>query len=129
MASSLELLTIDNELAGIVSRGLNGIEVNEDTIAVDKIKSVVTNNCPGSFFLGMRHTAENIRKELYIPKLSERGTRNSWLKKGAQNIFSKAQMSVQKILESHKEIVIDPNLEAKIDEYIKFVERRNINEY
>jgi trimethylamine--corrinoid protein Co-methyltransferase len=129
LASSLELLIIDNELAGMVSRALNGIEVNEDTIALDKIKSVVTNNSVGSFFLGMRHTAENIRKELYIPKLSERSTRNSWLKKGAQNIFGKAQISVQKILEDHKEIVIDPNLEAKINEYIKFVERRNINEY
>lgn len=129
LASSFELLIIDNELAGIVSRGLNGIEVNENTIALDKIKSVVTNKSSGSSFLGMRHTAENIRKELYIPKLSERGTRNSWLKKGAQNIFDKAQINVQKILENHKELVIDPNLEAKIDEYIKYVEKRNTNEY
>jgi len=65
----------------MVSRGLNGIEVNEDTIALDKIKSVVTNTSLGSYFLGMRHIAENIKKELYIPKLSERGTRSFWLKK------------------------------------------------
>lgn len=55
----------------MVSRGLNGIEVNEDTIALDKIKSVVTNTSLVSYFLGMRHIAENIKKELYIPKLSK----------------------------------------------------------
>lgn len=46
----------------MVSRGLNGIEVNEDTIALDKIKSVVINTSLGSYFLGMRHIAENIKK-------------------------------------------------------------------
>lgn len=46
----------------MVSRGLNGIEVNEDTIALDKIKSVVTNTSPWSYFLGMRHTTKNIKK-------------------------------------------------------------------
>jgi len=46
----------------MVSRGLNGIEVNEDTIALDKIKSVVINTSLGSYFLGMQHIAENIKK-------------------------------------------------------------------
>jgi trimethylamine--corrinoid protein Co-methyltransferase len=129
LASSLELLTIDNELAGIVSRGLKGIEVNEDTIAVDQIKSIVTNNNPGSLFLGIRHTKENVKRELYIPELCERGTRNSWLKKGAQDIFDKAQSKVEQILKNHKEYEMEPILEKKIDEYIIEVKRRNINEY
>lgn len=113
----------------MVSRGLNGIEVNEDTIALDKIKSVVTNTSLGSYFLGMQHIAENIKKELYIPKLSERGTRNSWLKKGAQDIFNKAQANVEQILKNHKGYVIDPIMEQKIDNYTEEVKKRNINEY
>ena len=129
LASSLELLTIDNELAVMVSRGLNGIDVNEDTIALDQIKSAVINNNRDSLFLGMRHTAENIKKELYIPKLSERGTRNSWLKKGAQDIFSKAQSRVEHILKNHKEYEMNPILEKKIDNYIIEVKKRNFNEY
>ena len=129
LASSLELLTIDNELAGMVSRGLNGIDVNEDTLALNQIKSAVINNNRDSLFLGMRHTAENIKKELYIPKLSERGTRNSWLKKGAQDIFSKAQSRVEHILKNHKEYEMNPILEKKIDNYIVEVKKRNFNEY
>ena len=73
--------------------------------------------------------AENIKKELYIPKLSERGTRNSWLKKGAQDIFNKAQTNVEQILKNHKGYVIDPILEQKIDNYTEEVKKRNINEY
>jgi len=43
----------------MVSRGLNGIEVNEDTIALDKIKSVVINTSLWSYFLGMRPETKN----------------------------------------------------------------------
>ncbi len=129
LASSLELAVIDNELAGIVSRALKGIEVSEDTIALKQIKSVVLGEKKGLLFLGLKHTARNIKNELFIPSLSERNSRNTWIKKGALDLINKAQKKIQEILKSHKPIVLDPGLENKIDEFIKKVEIRNINEY
>jgi len=128
-ASSLELLLVDNELAGMVSRGLKGIKVNKNTIALDEIKSVVTNQKPGLFFLGLRHTAQNVKNELFIPKLCERNSRNTWIKKGALDIISKTQIEIQEILKHYEPNVLKLDLEKKINEYIKKVEKRNINDY
>jgi trimethylamine--corrinoid protein Co-methyltransferase len=129
LASSLELLVIDNELAGMVSRALKGIDVDKNTIALDEIKSVISSEKKGLLFLGLQHTAKNIKKELFIPSLSERSSRNTWIKKGALDIIDKAQKIIRKILESHKSKVLTPEIEKKIKNYIKEVEVRNLNEY
>lgn len=129
LASSLELLTIDNELAGMVSRGIKGINVNSNTIAFNEIKNVMKKIDKGSHFLGLRHTADNLRNELFIPKLSERNSRNTWLKKGALDIFEKARNKNQQILKTHELSELSAKKEQKIDQYIKMVEERNINEY
>lgn len=128
-ASSLQLLVIDNELAGMVSRAQKGIEVNTDTTALNEIESVVLGKKKSLLFLGLRHTANNIQRELFLPSLSERGSRNAWIKKGAFDIIDKAEKEVQKILKNHKKVLLEPELEKKIDRFIKNVEIRNINEY
>ncbi len=129
LASSLELAVIDNELAGMVSRGLKGIEISNQTIALKEIESVILGDKKGLLFLGLKHTAKNIKNELFIPSLSERSSRNTWIKRGALDIIDKAQIKVQEILKSHKTYELKSDLEKKLDDYIKFVEKRNINEY
>ncbi len=129
LASSLELLTIDNELAGMVSRGIKGIDVNNNTIAFNEIKNVMKEIHKGSHFLGLRHTADNLKNELFIPNLSERNSRNTWLKKGARDIIEKARKRNQEILKTHQSYELLANKEQKIDRYIKMVKERNINEY
>lgn len=129
LASSLELLVVDNELAGMISRGIKGIDVNDNTIAFNEIKNVMQGLHKGSHFLGLRHTAKNVRNELFIPDLSERSSRNTWLKKGASDIFEKARLKIQTILEMHESYKLSANLEQKIEQYTKKVEERNINEY
>ncbi len=128
-ASSLELLVVDNELAGMVSRALKGINVNKNTIALNEIESVVSGKKKGLLFLGLKHTAKNIKNELFIPDLSERSSRNTWIKKGALDIIDKAQNKIEKIVKYHKECILEPELEKKIDDYIKYVEKRDLNEY
>lgn len=129
LASSLELLVIDDELAGMVSRGINGIKVDTNNIALNEIKFVAKSQKKGTHFLGLRHTAKNIKNELYIPKLTERSSRKTWVKKGALDLITKAQIRIQEILKNHKPNVLQLDLEKEIDDYIKKVEERNTNEY
>jgi len=129
LASSLELLAIDNELAGMILKGSQGITINEETLAYEKIKYIALNQRKGAHFLELKHTVENFRKEIFIPKLSERNTRATWLRKGAKDIFVKAHEAVNKILTTHPSYEIEPNLERKIDKYIEGIKERNINEY
>ncbi len=129
LASSLELLVIDNELAGMVSRALEGIKVDNDTLALKEIESVMLGEKNSLLYLGLRHTAKNIKNELFIPSLGERNSRNTWIKKGALNLIKKTQIKIKDILAAHKSYVLDPKLEKKIDDYIKYVDKRSINEY
>lgn len=129
LASSLELLAIDNELAGMVSRGREGIKVTRDTIAYDEIKTIMEGLHKGKHFLGLRHTAKNVKSELYIPVLSERNTRNTWLKNGAADMFEKARVKIQEILKTQETYKLPASIENDIEQYIKKVEERNINEY
>ncbi len=129
LASSLEMLIIDDELAGIISRGLEGIRVNEETIALDQIKKVAKGHEKGVHFLKLRHTALNIKRELFIPQLSERSTRGAWLKKGAPDLIKKANLKIEEILKNYSQRTLTPKVEKKIDNYIKKVKKRNINEY
>ncbi len=129
LASSLELLIVDNELAGMVTRGLKGIDVNKNMIALNEIESVVSRENESLYFLGLKHTSKNIKKELFIPNLSERSSRKTWIKKGSHDIIFKAQHKIQEILKNHVSKILDPELEKKIDKYIAKVKARNTNDY
>lgn len=129
LASSLELLVIDNELAGMVSRALKGINVGINTIALDEIESIVSGGKHGLLFLGLQHTVKNIKRELFIPSLSERNSRNTWIKKGSLDIIDKAQKKIKIILKDHMIKVLEPKLEKTLDDFIKKVKKRNLNEY
>jgi trimethylamine--corrinoid protein Co-methyltransferase len=129
LSSSLELLPIDNEMAGMVLRGLRGIDVNPESIALNQIKNVMKGINEGAHFLGLQHTSKNVKKELFIPNLSERNSRKTWIKKGALDIIDKAHEKVDEILKNHVPNTLSMEVEKKIDLYLKKVEKRNINEY
>ena len=71
----LAQLVIDNEIIGMAMRAVEGIQVNDETLAFDLIKKVG----PGGHFVSARHTRRHMRSELYRPQLSDRGNRDKWL--------------------------------------------------
>jgi trimethylamine--corrinoid protein Co-methyltransferase len=112
---SYEKLVIDNEIAGMISRILRGIDVNEETLAVDEICKVGTS----ASYLGTPHTARMFRKEHYLPTLFDRRCWESWLKAGGKDISKEAREKAKWILKEHKVEPIEKGVQAKIDEFIK----------
>lgn len=129
LAESLELLVIDDELAGMTIRMMDGIEVNVDTLATDVIKGVITSKTPGKSFLGEKHTRQYMRRELFIPALADRDRRGRWYKNGARSIIDVAADRVKEILAAHQPRVLDPALDARLQATIKRIEQRTIDEY
>ena len=129
LAEALELLVIDDELAGMTSRMLEGIEVNEKTMAIDVIKNVATSQQKGKSFLNESHTIKNMRKALFIPKLADRERRGRWKKNGAKDIMAVARERVDKILEQHESRQLDKDLDEKLLKFIKQVETRTMEFY
>jgi trimethylamine--corrinoid protein Co-methyltransferase len=94
LSVSLEKYVVDNEILGMVMRAVEGIRVNEETLAFDLIKEVG----PGGHFVYARHTRRNMRKEHYQPALSDRDYLEAWRKRGRLDTAARAQRKVQEIL-------------------------------
>ena len=69
-AISLETLVIDYEICGWIRRVMAGIEVSDMTTDLAPFIEV---GAGGSDFVSLKHTRENFKKEMYIPKIMDRG--------------------------------------------------------
>ncbi|MFC2004779.1 trimethylamine methyltransferase family protein [Chloroflexota bacterium] len=97
MTVSLEKFVIDNEIMGMIMRAVEGIRVDDDTLAFDLIKQVG----PGGNFVTARHTRQFMRSEHYQPLLSDRQSWEDWESQGKQSTWEKASVTVKQILNNH----------------------------
>jgi trimethylamine--corrinoid protein Co-methyltransferase len=120
---SLESLVIDNEICGMAYRALRGIDVNTDTLAVSVIESVG----PGGNYLGQRHTMDFLLREQFIPKFSDRQSREQWLKRAeGKSGRERAKDEVQRLLDEHEPPPLDSSIEAELERIVREVEGRQL---
>jgi len=91
-----EKYVIDNEILGMVMRAVEGIRVDEETLAYDLIKEVG----PGGNFVTAKHTRRFMRREHYQPTLSDRNSRYDWELRGKKTTWEKASEMVKTILDT-----------------------------
>lgn len=104
------MAVIDNEIIGMTKRYLHGIEVNEDTIALDLIKKV---GFSGDY-MATEHTFKHFRTEVRYSDLLNRVRRDLWQKHNCMSLENKAQKTVEKILKSKKDCYLDKDKLEKI---------------
>ncbi|MFC1954532.1 trimethylamine methyltransferase family protein [Chloroflexota bacterium] len=97
MTVCLEKFVIDNEILGMIMRAVEGVKVDDDTLAFDLIKQVG----PGGNFVTARHTRQFMRREHYQPLLSNRQSREEWEAQGKMSTWEKASETVNEILNNH----------------------------
>ena len=97
MTVCYEKYVIDNEILGMVMRAVEGIKVNDDTLAFDLIKQVG----PGGNFVAAKHTRRFMRSEHYQPSLSDRDSRDEWEAKGGKTTWERASQRVEEIIANH----------------------------
>ena len=112
---SYKKLVIDNEIAGMVSRVLGGIEVTDETLAVDEICRVG----PNASFLGTSFTMRHFRKEHFLTTLLDRKSLDSWVKAGAKDIAVVAREKAKRILDEHQPVPMDKDVLTEIQEYVR----------
>ncbi len=113
---SYEMMVMDCEIYSIVRKMMDGIAVNDETLALDVIRSVG----PGGNFLKQKHTRQHMR-ELWQPRLMDRRPYSQWLEKrdGARDW---ARDRARKILAEHQPDPLDPKLAAELSRIIALVE-------
>ena len=98
MTFSPAKMVLDAEVIGQVNRVLDGIPVNENTLAVDLIHKVG----PQGSFLKEKHTMKNYRKEHKFTELFDRSTYDTWEANGSKTAFEKATEKAAYIIKNHK---------------------------
>jgi trimethylamine--corrinoid protein Co-methyltransferase len=93
---SLEQVLIDAEIISMLRRIRRGIEVNEDTLAIDAIKRV---GAKGEF-LSDPHTLSHFRQELWDTRnpLFQRDKFDKWKDAGAREVVDLAHRRVEEVL-------------------------------
>jgi trimethylamine--corrinoid protein Co-methyltransferase len=114
MTASFDKLVIDNEIIGMVMRAVEGITVNEKTLAFEEIKKVG----PGGHFVSSPHTRRYMRTEHYQPVLSNREERSTWAEAGAPNVRKAATERVREILGESPTPVLPEEIRRRIKEEI-----------
>jgi trimethylamine--corrinoid protein Co-methyltransferase len=109
---SYEQMVMDCEIFSIVAKMMDGIRVDDDTLALDVIRSVG----PGGNFLAQKHTRQHMRS-LWLPRLMDRRPYEQWSEK-KDGAIDRARQRAQDLLKSHQPDPLEPSLAAELKKII-----------
>ena len=90
-------LVMDNEFAGMIKHAVQGVVVNDETLAADVIREIGV----GKDFLSHESTYKHMRSQSQ-PTLIDRNMREDWTAAGSTDIYQRSLEQAEFILENHK---------------------------
>jgi trimethylamine--corrinoid protein Co-methyltransferase len=96
MQYSLQILAIANDILGFLRAATRGVEVNDETLALDVIEEL---GSTGSF-LDHDHTMRHY-KEPFYSQLADKNQYSLWLEQGGKTMEARAAEMVDSILAEH----------------------------
>ena len=120
MTGSVFQLAAMDEAIGYSRRISRGIEVNEDSLAVDVIHSVG----PNGHYLRQEHTRRHYKNEFFYPKLCDRHNYEEWEMMGKATMKDRTIARVRDILATHQPSAIKPETEKVIQKVLDEAEDR-----
>ena len=117
---SLESLVLGDDILGQVQRCIRGIEVNEDNISLEAMKSVCLEG-PGHY-LGHEQTLALMQTEYIYPAVADRSSPKEWEEREKPDLIREAIKRKNSILDKRSGIpLINPLIDRKIRERFKIV--------
>lgn len=111
---SLKQIAMVNEVIGMAKKFIDGIEINNETLALDVIDEVGH----GGNHLTHSHTIDNFKRVTWEPTILDREERGTWKKKGSKTLSERANEKVTKILNEHEPSPLSDGVIEKIDAVI-----------
>ena len=110
-------MMMDCEIFSIMHKMMQGIVVDEETLALDAIAAVG----PGGHYLAQKHTRRHM-KEIFLPEFMDRRPYSEWeFKKDDARDWALAK--ARKKLKEHQPDPLDPKISAEMEKIIKSVEK------
>ena len=98
---------IDNEIALMLKRIMQGLEFSEKNLALDLIAEIG----PGGYYMDSMHTIEHMREVALLPTVATRETREAWDRADAGTL---AMKEARKILRRENPAVFSKEVDEKI---------------
>jgi len=110
LTGSLESIVLGAEQIRYVKQFMAGMEVSEETLALDAIAAVG----PGNQFLDHPHTLAHFREGMWTPYVVDHQVHDSWAASGAKDYSTRAREYALHVLESHQPLSIGESLDATL---------------
>jgi len=111
-AMSYEQFIVDLEIIGMINRFIKGVQINEETLALDVIKKVG----PGGEFITSPHTLKYCRNEPWTPEISIRGTLED--KDPAESLFFNIKKKKEKLLSAYRKPEFPADVHSELISYL-----------
>jgi trimethylamine--corrinoid protein Co-methyltransferase len=109
LTGSLELVTICDEIISWLKSYMQGLEINEETLALD----VIHEHALRGDFLGTEHTVRHVR-EGWQPRLVDRRNYDQWMANGGSSMRERARVKIDEILDAEPQQILPPEIERRI---------------
>ncbi len=109
LTGSLELVVICDEIISWLKAFMKGLEINEETLALD----VIHEHALSGDFLGTEHTLRHVR-EGWQPRLVDRNNYEQWMASGGTSMRERARAKIDEILSVEPERILPLEIEQKI---------------
>jgi trimethylamine---corrinoid protein Co-methyltransferase len=109
-----ESLILGDDLIGQALRCVRGIEVNDETLALDQMRQVCLGG-PGHY-LGTEQTLSRMELDHVYPALGDRSSPKEWDELGKPDLIEKATARKEQILSQRSAASFDPMLEKALRE-------------
>jgi len=111
-------MVMDNEFAGLIKFTLNGIPVNDETLAVEVIREIGQSRD----YLSHDHTMQHMRTAQTHPELIDRRMRDDWQADGGTSIYERSWEKALQILAEHRPEPLSDDAQRKIRSIIEETE-------
>jgi len=113
MCNSIEQLVICDELIAYTKHFMKGLEISEETLALDEIDEIG----PDGHWMSSNHTLKHFRKDWY-PELFDRRNHTEWEAAGSTTLRQRARAKALDLMENHRVEPLPADVQRRIDDIV-----------
>jgi trimethylamine---corrinoid protein Co-methyltransferase len=115
LIAGYEKFVLDCEILGMLHKFLKGIDLSEDSLALESLRQVE----PGGHHLGTDHTMTHFREAFYRAELFDYATNDDWKLAGALDSQQRASRKVKELLGEYQAPELDPGIDEALQAFMK----------
>ncbi|SKA93871.1 trimethylamine---corrinoid protein Co-methyltransferase [Thiothrix eikelboomii] len=114
LCASFEKMMIDADLLQMMAVYLQGVTVDEASLALEAVKDVG----PGGHYFGTAHTIARYKQAFYAPLISDWRNFETWQEAGSPTAYEHAHRLYQQILHTYEPPALDVAIREELEDFV-----------